>query len=143
MSAIWHVCDPTTIAKAELTVRRLQFGFDSDGRAPPVNPTGAFEIQLSNDNRLKSALHSLILVLPVAILIFGEALRHPDADIELPIIKLKLHVSAILPIFLMILSYVLHRAMRYARIVLWNNVQSPEQMARSLVSPLMTLRPTR
>jgi membrane protein implicated in regulation of membrane protease activity len=100
----------------------------SDGGAPPASRADSLRVELNNDSRLKSALHVLILVLPLTILIFGEALRHPDADIELPIIKLKLRVASVLPIFLMILSYMLHRAMRYARIVLWNMVHSPNQM---------------
>jgi hypothetical protein len=102
----------------------------SDGGAPPTSQAGALGAQLSNDRRLKLSLHVLILVLPLTILIFGEALRHPEADIELPIIQLKLRVESVLPIFLMILSYMLHRAMRYARIVLWNIVYKPDQMAK-------------
>jgi membrane protein implicated in regulation of membrane protease activity len=100
----------------------------SDGGAPPTSQAGALGAQLSNDSRLKLSLHVLILVLPLTILIFGEALRHPKADIELPIIQLKLRVESVLPIFLMVLSYMLHRAMRYARIVLWNIVHAPDQM---------------
>jgi hypothetical protein len=97
---------------------------------PPPSGPGAFEAQLKNDSRVKANLHALILVLPLAILIFGEALQHPKADIELPIIKLKLQVASVLPIFVMIISYMLHRAMRYTRIVLWTIGNSPEILTK-------------
>jgi hypothetical protein len=99
------------------------------GGDPPSGPSaGAFEIGLSNDTRTKTALHALVLVLPLAILIFWQALQHPNLDIELPILKLKLKIMEVLPLLLLLVSFMLHRAVRYARIVLWNIGQAPEQM---------------
>jgi hypothetical protein len=62
--------------------------------------------------------------------IFWQALQHPDLDIELPILKLRLKIKELLPILLLLVSFMLHRAVRYARIVLWNIVQAPEQMGK-------------
>jgi hypothetical protein len=101
------------------------------GGDPPSDPTaGAFEIGLSNDTRTKTALHALVLVLPLAILIFWQALQDPNLDIELPILKLKLKIRELLPILLLLVSFMLHRAVRYARIVLWNILQAPAQMGK-------------
>lgn len=96
-------------------------------REPPTVDERTAE--LSNNNRIKSALSALVLVLPVAVLIFGEALRHPKTEFELPIVKLKLLLGEILPIFLLLVSYMLHRAMRYQRILLWNLGSAPGQIA--------------
>jgi hypothetical protein len=87
---------------------------------PPTGQIGTLEMQLSNDGRQKSALHRLVLVLPITLLIFAEALRHPNEKIELPILKLEIEIQLILPIFLLIISYMLYRAIRYSRIILWN-----------------------
>src|SRR5262249_20406256 len=43
----------------------------------------------------------------------------------------KLKIREILPILLLLVSFMLHRALRYARIVLWNIVRAPEQMAKA------------
>jgi hypothetical protein len=60
-------------------------------------------------SRLKSALHRLILVLPVTLLIFAEALRHQDEKIELPILKLGIQIRLVMPLFLLLISYMLSR----------------------------------
>ena len=99
-----------------------------DGGAPSKRRAGAVEIWLSDDSRMKTALHALILILPIAVLIFWQALQHPSLEIELPIIKLKLQIKDLLPVLLLLISYMLHRAVRYTRIVLWNVWQSPDQM---------------
>jgi hypothetical protein len=100
---------------------------------PPVEPSPVrdLEARLANDERAKAKLRTLVLVLPLAVLIFGEALRFPKQDIELPIIKLKLAVEQVLPLFLLILSHMLHRALRYARIVLWSILESPAQLTEA------------
>lgn len=82
---------------------------------------------LRYNNQQKNALHVLVLVIPIAVVIFAEAVRQ-RAEIELPIIRLKLQIEAVLPLFLMLLSFMLHRAMRYARIVLFDIAFSPQEM---------------
>jgi hypothetical protein len=98
------------------------------GGATPGSPAGPFETELSNDNRLKGALHKLVLVLPPTILILEQALLHPDEKIKLPLVDLELRVHDITPIFLMLVCYMLYRALRYARIVLWTFSNSQEKM---------------
>jgi hypothetical protein len=92
---------------------------------------GGLAAELKSDGRLKNTLHCLVLVLPLAVLIFGEALQHRDSEIELPILKLELTVQSVLPVFLMVIAYMLHRAIRYARIVLWNIVYAPRQLTEA------------
>jgi hypothetical protein len=98
------------------------------GGTTPGSPAGPFETELSNDNRLKGALHKLVLVLPLTILIHEQALLHPDEKIKLPLVDLELKVHDITPIFLMLVCYMLYRALRYARIVLWTFSNSQEKM---------------
>jgi hypothetical protein len=105
-------------------------GSGGSGENPPADRIGALEIGLANDGRMKSALHRLALVLPLTLLIFEQALRQPALEIELPILKLKVTLQSILPIFLMLISYMLYRAQRYARIVLWSIVYLPRNMER-------------
>jgi hypothetical protein len=81
-------------------------------------------MQLSDDARLKSTLHRLVLVLPLTILIFEQALLHPDEKIKLPVVELELHISEVTPIFLMLVSFMLYRALRYARIILYGALHS-------------------
>src|SRR5262245_19975541 len=59
------------------------------GGAPPKSSRGPFEVKLSNDDRLKAALHKLVLVLPLTILILEQALLHPDEKIKLPLVGLE------------------------------------------------------
>jgi hypothetical protein len=89
---------------------------------------GPFEIELSNNDRLKKALHKLVLVLPLTILIFEQALLHPDEKIKLPLVELELKINDVMPLFLMLISFMLYRALRYARIVLWTIAHMPRQM---------------
>jgi len=117
--------DPTPRVVAAYAEATATTSNDGGGGSPSAEGT-----ILYHHGRTRNALHVLVLVLPLTILIFGEALRHPDADIELPVVKLKLHVEAIFPIFLMILSFMLFRAMRYSRIVLWNIAHLPGQILR-------------
>jgi len=86
--------------------------------APPDQPSG-FEAALASDARSKSVLHRLTLVIPLTISIFQEAISHPDSKIKLPLTDLELPVRSVIPIFILIISYMLFRAMCYARIVLW------------------------
>jgi hypothetical protein len=97
------------------------------GGPHPKNSAGPFEIQLSNDERCKDALHKLVLVLPLTILIFEQALLHPDRAIKLPLIDLELEVREVTPLFLMLISFMLYRALRYSRIVLWTIIHVPQQ----------------
>jgi hypothetical protein len=95
----------------------------SGGAPPPKTPVLAME--LAADSRFKSALHRLVLVLPLTLLIFEQALRHPTVEIELPIIKLKILMQTVMPIFFLILSYMIFRGMRYSRLVLLNIFDIP------------------
>ncbi|WP_163883446.1 hypothetical protein [Rhizobium laguerreae] len=88
---------------------------------------GPLESGLSDSDRLKAALHRQVLVLPLLVIIFQQMLRDPTQTVELPVVKVKVPLESVLPIFLMIIAYLLFRAMRYARIVLWNIVH-PEQV---------------
>jgi hypothetical protein len=115
---------------ASLAAEQAESTQSASGGAPPAeaNPARGLEAQLANDDRTRARLHGLVLVLPLAVLIFGQALRFPKQEIELPIISLKLKVEEVLPVFLLILSFMLHRAMRYARIVLWSILDTPGQL---------------
>jgi hypothetical protein len=62
-------------------------------------------------------------------LIFIEALRHPDKEIKLPLVDLELEIKTLLPILLLVVSYMLYRALRHSRIVLWNILFLPSQVA--------------
>src|SRR5262245_12456533 len=101
-------------------------GSDGGGTATPPD---RLTIRLASDANNRTALHSIILVLPISILIFIEALRHPDKSIKLPIINLELEIKTILPILLLVISYMLYRALRYSRIVLWNILFLPSKVA--------------
>jgi hypothetical protein len=94
-----------------------------------VTPPSALTIRLASDGNSRSALHSIILVLPISILIFIEVLRHPDKEIKLPIVDLELEIKTLLPILLLVISYMLYRALRHSRIVLWNILFLPSQVA--------------
>jgi hypothetical protein len=98
--------------------------------APPENRLGSLEMQLNNDARLKTALHRLVLILPLTILIFAEALRHQDKTIKLPMLELEIELRLVIPIFLLIISYMLYRALRYSRIVLYDLVYLPERTTK-------------
>ena len=95
----------------------------SGGAPPPETPVLAME--LAADSRFKSALHRLVLVLPLTLLIFEQALRHPTVEIELPLIGLKVLMQTVMPIFFLILSYMIFRGMRYSRLVLLNIFDIP------------------
>jgi hypothetical protein len=71
-----------------------------------------------------------VLILPLTLLIFLQALLHPDAKIKLPLVELELEVREVLPLFLVLNAFMLYRAVRYARIVLWGLFQLPGQTAR-------------
>jgi hypothetical protein len=107
-----------------------QDGGGGGGRGGESPPDGV-AAELRTDERLKATLHGLVLVIPLAVLIFGEALHHRESEIELPILKLKLTVQSLVPVFLMVIAYMLHRAIRYARIVLWNIVDAPRQLTET------------
>jgi len=66
-----------------------------------------------------------VLILPLTLLIFSQALLHPDAKIKLPLVELELEVREVLPVFLVLNAFMLYRAVRYARIVLWRLFQLP------------------
>jgi hypothetical protein len=97
------------------------------GGTPPDNRVGPLEIQLNNDGRLKTSLHRLVLVLPLTILIFAEALRHQNEKIKLPLLELEIQIRLVIPIFLMLICYMLYRAIRYSRIVISSVFSLPEQ----------------
>lgn len=101
----------------------------SDGGGT-VTPNDGLTIGLTSDGNNKRALHSIILILPISILIFIEALRHPDKSIKLPIIGLELEIKTLVPLLLLVISYMLYRALRYSRIVLWNILFLPSQVAK-------------
>jgi len=82
----------------------------SGGSSPAGSQASGFTAKLAYDDRAKAKWHALVLILPLAVLIFSEALRFPTEKIELPIIKLKLEIEQVLPLFLLILSSMLHRA---------------------------------
>ena len=109
-----------------VVIERVSTTSTSDGGgAAPGNGGGRFEAQLANDGRSKSALHRLVLILPLTLLIFLQALLHPDAKIKLPLVELELEVREVLPVFLVLNAFMLYRAVRYARIVLWRLFQLP------------------
>jgi hypothetical protein len=60
---------------------------------------------------------------------FEQALLHPSEKIKLPLVELELKVKEVLPLFLMLISFMLYRALRYARIVLWTIAHLPDQVA--------------
>src|SRR5262249_39924559 len=80
-----------------------------DGGTPPDSRVGPLEVQLYNDSRLKSALHPLVVVLPLTILIFAEAFRHQEEKIKLPMLELEIQIRLVIPIFLLLISYMLYR----------------------------------
>jgi hypothetical protein len=76
---------------------------DGGGGTPPRSRTGGLEIQLANDDWARSALHRLVLVLPLSLLIFQQALLHQNEKIKLPLVDLELKVHEVMPIFLMLI----------------------------------------
>jgi hypothetical protein len=95
---------------------------------PPDNRASALEAQLTNGTRLKTALHRLVLVLPLTLIIFVEALRHQEENVKLPLLELDIKIASVIPIFMMLICYMLYRAMRYCRIVIWTVLILPEQI---------------
>jgi hypothetical protein len=93
------------------------------------SPPDRLAIRLASDGRYRNKLHVMILVLPVSILIFIEALRHPKDKIKLPIIGLDLEINSLLPLLLLVICYLLYRAIRYSRRLLVNILVLPSQVA--------------
>jgi len=125
MASLQRAPEPTRQA-AQYVYRTSHGG--GDGNPPQTGMVGPLEVGLSNDNRAKSSLNRLVLVLPLAVLIFEQAISNPVSDIELPVLKIKVAYESVLPILLMLISYMLYRALRYARIVLWNIGYLPKNM---------------
>src|SRR5262249_15632685 len=53
-----------------------------------------------------------------------------DKEIKLPVLELEVKIQEVLPLFLMLISFMLYRALRYARIVLWSLFHLPWQTMR-------------
>jgi hypothetical protein len=108
------------------------YSTSTGGGGGTTNPPDRLAIQLASDGRYRDKLHIMMLVLPVSILIFIEALQHPTEKVKLPLIGLELKIELVLPMLLLVITYLLYRALRYSRRLLVNPTSATKKSSTRL-----------